>query len=333
MKTPDWIAFLLPSIVKTIVAVMATGSIGLAQSQTYPDRPVTIIVGFAPGGAFDSTMRALAEEMSKTLGQRVNVDNKAGAGGALATQAVVTAPADGYALLAAGLQLGTGPHLNKISYNPATDLTMVGQVVSVPVFLLVRADSPVKDARDLAALAKKNGNGLTVGSGGVGTTGHFGALMLEGALKAPVVHVPFKGGAPGLMALVAGETDVMFDQPSGVLQGLVQSGKIRAVAVMQNTRHPLTAEVKSAPEFGLTLETPLRGWQGLAVRSGTPPAIVQKISASLAAAVASPAFKSKMEQLDLELISSTSPESFQQFYMAEVSRWGAFIKKHKITNQ
>lgn len=321
------------SIFKTVVAVAAASSLGPVFAQTYPDRPVTIVVGFAPGGAFDSVMRSLGEEMSKTLGQRVNVDNRPGAGGAIATQAVIAAPADGHTLLAAGLQLGTGPHLNKVNYDPVADLTMVGQIVSVPVFLLVRADSPINDAKDLVALSKKNGNGVSIGTGGVGTTGHFGALMIETAINAPVVHVPFKGGAPGLLALMAGEVDMMIDQPSGVLQGLMQSGKLRAVAVMQSSRHPLTPNVKSAPEFGLMLETPLRGWQGLGVRTSTPPAVVQKLSASLAAAAAAPAFKKKMEQLDLELISTTSPEAFQKLYLTELARWGTFIKKNKITAQ
>ncbi|MBC7709299.1 MAG: tripartite tricarboxylate transporter substrate binding protein [Rhizobacter sp.] len=333
MITPNALKHATALIFKALVAVSAASSVGVVFAQTYPDRPVSIVVGFAPGGAFDSVMRSVAEEMSKTLGQRVNVDNRPGAGGAIATQAVIAAAPDGHTLLAAGLQLGTGPHLNKVNYDPNADLTMVGQIVSVPVFLLVRTDSPVNDAKDLVALSKKNGNGVSIGSGGVGTTGHFGALMLETAINAPVVHVPFKGGAPGLLALMAGEIDAMFDQPSGVLQGLLQSGKLRAVAVMQSSRHPLTPNVKSAPEFGLTLETPLRGWQGLAVRTGTPPAVVQKLSAAIAAAVASPAFKKKMEQLDLELITTTSPEAFQKLYLSELTRWGAFIKKHKITAQ
>ena len=152
---------------------------GTVFAQTYPDRPVTIVVGFAPGGAFDSVMRSLGEEMSKTLGQRVNVDNRPGAGGAIATQAVVAAPADGHTLLAAGLQLGTGPHLNKVNYDPAADLTMVGQIVSVPVLLLVRADSPIKDAKDLVALSKKNGNGVSIGTGGVGTRNRARSMMLR----------------------------------------------------------------------------------------------------------------------------------------------------------
>lgn len=211
-------------ILQVTTLFVAAAFCGLSQAQGYPERPISLLVGFPPGGAVDSVMRTLSEELSKSLGQRVTVDNRAGAGGAVATQAIAIAPADGYMLLAAGLQLGTGPHLNKVNYNPLADLTMIGQVTSVPVMLLVRSDSSVNDAKDIVALAKKNTNGITVGSGGVGTTGHFGSLMLGNALGVPIVHVPFKGGAPGLQALVGGEIDMMFDQPSGVMQGLLKGG-------------------------------------------------------------------------------------------------------------
>lgn len=313
--------------------LLAVTFAGLCQAQAYPERPISLLIGFPPGGAFDSVMRTLAEELSKSLGQRVTIDNKAGAGGALATQAVAAAPADGYTLLAAGLQLGTGPHLNKVNYNPLTDLTMIGQVTSVPVMLLVRSDSTIKDAKDILALAKKNTNGITVGSGGVGTTGHFGALMLSNALGVPVVHVPFKGGAPGLQALVGGEIDMMFDQPSGVMQGLLSGGKIRALSVIQEQRSSSLPDVKSAPEIGLNMEKPLRGWHGIAVRTGTPPAVLQKLNVALTAAVNSTAFKTKVDQLGLDLIAGSTPDIFQKYYLAEYDRWGQFIKKHKITSE
>ena len=316
----------------TLVFFLALGC-SLSAAQAYPEKPVTIVVGFPPGGTFDVVMRALAEELSKTLGQRFTVDNRAGAGGSIATQSVVAAAADGYTLLTAGLQLGTGPHLQKINYNPQTDLTMVAQVSAAPVLLLVRSDSPIKEARDIVALAKKNGNGVSAGSGGVGTTGHFGALMLASALNIPVVHVPFKGGAPGLQGLVGGEIDMMFDQASGVMQGLVKSGRLRIVSIMQDNRVAAIADIKSAPEFGLSLEVPLRGWQGIAVRSGTPPAVVQKLATSIAAAVAAPAFKAKIDQLGLELVTNSTPDTFQKFYLAELDHWGKFIRKNQITTQ
>ena len=327
---------LIGPVLRTLqVVTLLTAGIfcGFSQAQSYPERPISLLVGFPPGGAFDSVMRTLAEELSKSLGQRVNIDNRAGAGGAVATQAVAAAPADGYTLLAAGLQLGTGPHLNKVNYNPLADLTMIGQVTSVPVMLLVRSDSSVKDAKDIVALAKKNTNGITVGSGGVGTTGHFGSLMLGNALGVSVVHVPFKGGAPGLQALVGGEIDMMFDQPSGVMQGLLSGGKIRAISVIQEQRSTSLPDVKSAPEIGLNMEKPLRGWHGIAVRTGTPPAVLQKLNVALTAAVNSVAFKAKVDQLGLDLITGSTPETFQKYYLAEYDRWGQFIKKHKITNE
>ena len=333
MKSMHWHALARRGLYGAVASLVLALGFNLSFAQTYPEKPVTIVVGFPPGGTFDVVMRALAEELSKTLGQRFNVDNRAGAGGSIATQSLVAAPADGYTLLTAGLQLATGPHLQKITYNPLTDLTMVAQVSSAPVLLLVRADSPIKDARDIVALARKNGNGVSAGSGGVGTTGHFGALMLGGALNVPVVHVPFKGGAPGLQGLVGGEIDMMFDQASGVMQGLVKSGRLRIVSIMQDKRVVAISEVKSAPEFGLSLEVPLRGWQGIAVRSGTPPAVVQKLSAAIAAAVASPGFKTKIDQLGLELVTSSSPEVFQKFYLSELDRWGKFIRKNQITVQ
>jgi len=140
-------------------AVLVLGLLGGSTTfaQTYPSKPISILVGFGAGGAFDTVMRALAEEMSKSLGQPVTVDNRPGAGGAIATQAAVAAPADGYTLLAAGLQLATGPHLNKVNYVPQTDLTMVRQVASVPVLLLTHANSPIHTAADIVGLAKRTG--------------------------------------------------------------------------------------------------------------------------------------------------------------------------------
>jgi tripartite-type tricarboxylate transporter receptor subunit TctC len=314
----------------TALACAPLFALPAAQAQSFPDKPITIVVGFGAGGAFDTVMRALASEMSKYLGQPVNVENKAGAGGAIATQAVVSAPADGYTLLASGLQLATGPHLNKVSYNPKTDLTMVRQVTSVPVLLLTHAASPINNAADIVALTKKNGNGVTVGTGGPGTTGHFGTFVIANGLKVQTIHVPFKGGAPALTALAGGEIDLVFDQPSGAMQGLIDAKKIRVVSLMQEKKSTALPQYKSATEFGLPLEVELRGWQGIGVRSGTPAAVVSKIDAAVAAAVASPAFKTRIGQLGMDLVTDSSPETFQKLYLVELERWGAFIQKYKI---
>ena len=320
-------------LLRTALGGLAAMACMFAQAQSFPVRPLTLVIGFPPGGAFDSVLRTVADEMSTSLGQRVNVDNRAGAGGALATQWVVAAKPDGYTLLAAGMQLATGPHLSKINYDPKQDLVMIGQLSTMPVLLLVKADSPVKSGADLVTLARSRGNGITVGSGGVGTTGHFGSLLLSQGLKLQTIHVPFKGGAAGLQALAGGELDLMFDQPSGTMQALVQAGKVRVAAVMQNQRISTQPQAKTAAEFGLPLGAPLQGWQGLAARAGTPAPALQKIGAAWAAAVNSSAVKTRVAQLGLELETGRSADAFQKHYLAELQRWGDFIKKHQITTE
>ncbi len=314
------------------VVLLGIGS-AFAQAQTFPDRPLTLVVGFPPGGSFDTVMRKIAEEMSKGLGQPVTIDNRPGAGGAIATQYVVGARPDGYTLLAAGLQLTTGPHLNKVSYNPLTDLTSIGQLGTIPVLLLVKSDSPVKSAADIVTVAKGRGGNINIGTGGIGTTGHFGTLLLGNALKVEAVHVPFKGGAAALQALAAGDVDLVFDQQSGVMQGLIQGGKVRVVAVMQSKRVSSLPEVKTASEFGLILDAPLQGWQGLAVRSNTPAPVVQKLTTAWNTAANSAVVKTSADLLGIELATDMPPQAVQQHYLNELNRWGAFIKKHQITAQ
>jgi tripartite-type tricarboxylate transporter receptor subunit TctC len=313
-------------------AVLVLGLLGGSTTfaQTYPSKPISILVGFGAGGAFDTVMRALAEEMSKSLGQPVTVDNRPGAGGAIATQAAVAAPADGYTLLAAGLQLANGPHLNKVNYVPQTDLTMVRQVASVPVLLLTHANSPIHTAADIVGLAKKNGNGVTIGTGGPGTTGHFGTFLVSSALNVPTIHVPFRGGAPALMALSGGELDLVFDQPSGAMQGLIDSKKIRVVSLMQERTSPALPGIKNVKQFGMPLQEDLRGWQGIAVKTGTPEAVVKRLNAAVASASTSVLFRARINQLGLDLITDSSPAEFQKLYISELDRWGAFIKKHDI---
>ncbi len=330
MKTQKQPRFLQRRLAAIGLALLPVLPLHSAHAQAYPEKPITIVVGFGAGGAFDTVMRALAMEMSKQLGQPVNVENKAGAGGAIATQAVVTAPADGYTLLAAGLQLATGPHLNKASYNPRTDLTMIRQVTSVPVLLLTHAASPIYNAADIVALGKKNGNGVTIGTGGPGTTGHFGTFVITNGTKVPTIHVPFKGGAPALTALAGGEVDLVFDQPSGAMQGLLDAKKIRVVSLMQEKKSAALPLAKSATDIGLPLEVELRGWQGIGVRSGTPAAVISRLDAAIGAAVAAPAFRERIDKLGMDLVTDSKPESFQKHYLAEFDRWGAFIQKYQI---
>lgn len=303
-----------------------------SQAGTWPERPITLYVGFAPGGAADIVARVLSDDLSKRLGQRVIIENKSGAGGNLATQAVVSQPADGYSVLLAAINLATNPALMGVKYDPATDLQMVAQVTSVPVVMLVPATGKLKSPADVIAAGRIE-PGLKVGSGGNGTSSHLAAELFSRAEKVRILHVPYRGGAPANQALMGGEIDLMFDLMSGSLKSLVDGQRIRPLAVMQDSRIATLPNVPSAKELGLDSSTYIRSWQGLAVRSGTPADIVDKLHAATVAAANSPQVRERIEQLGSEVTTGRSPAEFQQLYRAELVRWTGIIKAANIRTE
>jgi tripartite-type tricarboxylate transporter receptor subunit TctC len=305
-------------------ATVAFPSAALAQE--FPNRPVTLVVGFPPGGALDTVGRALADELSKTLGQKVIVDNKAGAGGALAVNAVLNAPNDGHTLLLAAINLATAPALVGVRYNPKTALTMVSQISSVPVFMLASGKSKLNSPADLVKASKATDGGLKLGSGGVGTSGHLAIELLARSQKMPFLHVPYKGGAAANMAVISGEVDAIFDLGSGALKGFLDAGTLKPLAVMQDTRSGALPNVKTAKELGLSPETYIRSWQGVAVKAGTPPAVVDRLFKAVVTAADTPTFRARAWQLASDVVTSKSPAEFQKFHDAELDRWTALIK-------
>jgi tripartite-type tricarboxylate transporter receptor subunit TctC len=301
-----------------------------ASAQSFPNKPLTLYVGFAPGGAADTVARVLADEMSKALGQPVIVDNRSGASGNIATQAVLSAPADGQSLLFAAIFLATNPAMIGVKYNPATDLTMVSQVTAVPVVMLASNASGLQQGSDVADAAKKMAGGLRVGSGGIGTSSHLAMELLKREQNIPLNHIPYRGGAPANKDLMSGEIDLMFDLMSGSLKGLVDGGRVRPLAVMQATRLPALPDVKSAKELGFSPATYIRSWQGIAVRSGTPDAVVKRLYDAVITATNSPAFRTKAEQLGSDVVTSKTPAEFQQYYASELTRWAQLIKAANI---
>lgn len=317
----------LRRLVAALAVVAATAS---GAAEMFPSRPVTVVVGFAPGGAADVVARHLAEEMGKQLGQRVVIDNKSGAGGNIATQAVVNAPADGYTLLFAAINLATNPELLGVKYDPSKDLAMVSQITSVPVIMLTPGSGPLTSPADVIAASQRNAGGLKVGSGGSGTSSHLAMELFSRSQKVPFVHIPYRGGAPANQALMSGEIDLMFDLMSGGLKSLVDAGRVRAIAVMQERRIPTLPNVKSAEELGLPASTHIRSWQGIAVRGGTSAATINRLHAAVVAAARSQEFAAKVEQLGYTVVTSETPEAFQKHYLNELGRWSALIKAANI---
>ena len=304
-----------------------------ALAQTYPDKTLTLVVGFPPGGALDTVGRALADELSKSLGQKVIVDNKPGAGGALAVNAVLNAPADGHTLLMAAINLATAPAMTGVRYNPRTDLSMVSQITSVPVLMLTSGKGKLQTPAELIAMSRATPGGAKAGSGGVGTSGHLAIELLMRSQKVPMLHVPYKGGAAANMAVIAGEVDIIYDLGSGSLKSFLEAGTIRPLAVMQEARSKALPDVKSAKEMGLPPDTYIRSWQGIAVRGGTSQAIIDKLHKAVVAAADTPAFRARAWQLASDVVTSKSPAEFQRFHDAELERWTQVIKDAGIKAQ
>jgi tripartite-type tricarboxylate transporter receptor subunit TctC len=327
-KTPFRTSFAL------LTTALACAMAWPAAAQTpWPDKTVTLVVGFPPGGALDTIGRAMADELSKSLGQKVIVDNKPGAGGGLAVTTVLNAPADGYTLLMAAINLATAPALTGVRYDPKADLRMVSQITSVPVLMLTSGKGKLNTPADAIAASKATDGGLKMGSGGIGTSGHLAVELLTRSQKIPVLHVPYKGGAAANMAVISGEVDVIYDLGSGSLKSFLEAGTIRPLAVMQEVRSGALPTVKSAKEMGLPPDTYIRSWQGVAVKAGTPQAIIDKLHKAVVAAADTPSFRARAWQLASDVVTSKTPADFQRFHDAELERWTTVIKAAGIKPQ
>ena len=302
---------------------------------SYPTKPIRFVIGFAAGGAADVVARAVATELSRRLGQAVVVDNKPGAAAHIATQALLSSPADGYTLLFAGLSLATNPAMMAdIGYNPETDLVMVSQLTAIPIVVFVPGKSPINSLQDLVAASKTKPGGLNFGSGGNGTSSHLGPELLSRTMGFRYTHVPYRGGAPALQGLLGGETDVMFDiAVTPLLRANAEAGKIKFIGVMQKDPIASYSSIRSAGQQGIPPATFMRSWQGIAVRKGTPPEIVAKLHATINAALQSPEVIDRLVGAGTEVQGSASPAEFQKLYLDELKRWTALIKAAGIKSE
>jgi tripartite-type tricarboxylate transporter receptor subunit TctC len=314
-----------------LIAFQALSNPATAQSN-YPNRPIRILVGFSAGGAADVIARVVGAELSKILGQNVFIENKTGASANIATLAMVTSPPDGYTLQVVGLHVVTNPAMmEKIGYDPEKDLTMVSQVTSMPVIALARADSPSNSVQDLVVAAKSQG-GLKVGTGGFGTASHLAAELLTRSTGVSYMHVPYRGGAPALQAVMAGDVDTLFDFMTPTLKSNVEAGKLKFLGVMQDRPTSLMPSIPPAASQGVPKDALMSGWYAVAVRAGTPSDIVDKLHASINAALKNQSTIDKLFDLG-EVRGSVSPAECQTFYLDELKRWSEFIKAAGIKAQ
>ena len=304
----------------------------MAQAQTYPDRPVRLIAPFPAGGLADVIARAVGDQMAKSLGQPVIVENRAGAGGNTGADAVAKAAPDGYTLLmsSAGI-LTANPHLYaKMPFDAATAFIPVSNVAQMNMLVVVHPNVPAQNLKEFIALAKKDPGKLNFGSPGIGTTGHLGLAMLMHTAQIQITHVPYKGAAPAVTDLIAGQIDGVVDNPPTVISH-IQGGKLRPLAYAAKERLPLLPDVPTAAEAGLA-NFEATSWFGIAAPAGTPQPVIARLHKAVAEATRTEVMKERFAKTGARLVGDT-PEQFAAQIAAERKAWGEIIKAANIKPQ
>jgi tripartite-type tricarboxylate transporter receptor subunit TctC len=300
-------------------------------TQSYPVRPVKLVVGFAPGGAADFVSRTFQDSLAKALGQPIVVENRPGAGSSIAAEYVAKSAPDGYTMLIASpSSILVNPILTpRAGFEPQRDLAPVGKVTSSPLLVAAHASVGVGSLRELIAYAKKNPGKLNFGTSGNGSAPHLAAVLFMRLAGVDMVHVPFKGGGPSVQALVAGDVQLSFATPPSVLphvrSGKNPDGRLLALAVTSRERSPLVPGVPGMAEAGLP-EYEISFWYGFFFPAGTPREIVKKMFDATAAAIASPAIGKVLEKEGTEASGSKSPEAFAAFIAEDAKLWARLVK-------
>ena len=300
-----------------------------AWAQTYPERPVKLVVPYAPGGSADIVARLIAYEWGKALGKSVFIENKAGAGGNLGVDAVAKSAPAGYTIGLQTVSLAINPSLTaKMPNDTLKDLAPLGMVAASQHVLVVNNNLPAKDLKELIALAKSQPGKLTYGSAGGGSTFHMAAELFKAQAGVTIVHIPYRGGGPALTDTIAGQVDMSFPVLSAA-QGHVQAGKLRALGVTGSKRSPLMPNVPTIAKAGLSgyaFET----WFMVFAPAATPQPVLDKLNATLNTALQSVAVKERMAKEGFDPIPST-PAQARTRLETEMPKWAKLIKERGIT--
>ena len=303
--------------------------LGAYAADTYPDKPVRIVVPYAAGGGVDIVTRLITQKMAEELKQPVIVDNRPGAATNIGMEHVARAEPDGYTLLTASNTLASNAALfPKLNFNPAKDFAPIGAIGFAPLVVVVRSDASAKTLKDLVAQGRANPDKLTYGSAGNGSSGHLGSELLksEGGFKA--LHIPYKGGSPAVTDLLGGRLSFMSINPLEVVSH-VQAGKLRALAVLNPHPAKLLPDVPTAASQGLS-GADATVWWGLVGPAGMPEPVVKRLNKALQAALADPAFQQRMSEIGAE-VTPGSAADFGRFVADESVKWTKVIREAGIS--
>jgi tripartite-type tricarboxylate transporter receptor subunit TctC len=298
-----------------------------ALAQPYPSKPIRLVVGFPPGGAADFVSRALQDPLGKALGQPIVVENRPGAGSSIAAEHVAKAAPDGYTvLIASPSSILVNPIITpKAGFQPLKDLVPISKVSSSPLILAVNPGVGVSSVKELIAHAKKNPGKLNYATSGNGSAPHMAAVLFLRLAQIDIVHVPFKGGAPAVQSVLAGDTQLAFATPPSVLP-LVQAGRLHALAITSRSATPLIPGVPGMAEAGLP-DYEIGFWYGFFVPAGTPAEVVRKLFEATSQVVKSPDTARTLAREGTETAGSSAPEEFGRFLAEDAKLWARLVKE------
>jgi tripartite-type tricarboxylate transporter receptor subunit TctC len=318
----------VPSI-RIIAAVGAlVAATAPAAAQDWPTRPLTMVVPFAAGGAFDVMGRVFTPRMSESLGQQVIVENIGAAAGIVGTSRVAKAVPDGYTFLlgSVGTHAYNPTLYKKLPYNPATDFAPVALFAEQPMVLITRKDFPASNLQEFIAYAKANGAKLQYGSAGVGSTTHLGCALLNAATGINTTHVPYRGGGPAMLDLIAGQVHYMCSNSASALPQIA-SNTLKGIALLARSRSSLLPSLATAHEQGL-VDFEAITWNAFFLPKGTPAPIIKKLNDAVVEAMSTPTVGSRMQELGVDLVAPErrSPDYLQKFVESEIAKWAGPIK-------
>jgi tripartite-type tricarboxylate transporter receptor subunit TctC len=315
---------------KLLLGVLSSMMLVSAAQAAWPDKAITVVVPFPPGGSTDAIARAIGPKITARFGQPWVVDNRPGATGAIGASLVKRAPADGYTVMVASIGVyAVNQFLQKgMAYNPQRDFDLLTVAVRAPNVLVARPDLPANNIQEFVAYLKKNPGKVNFASSGNGSSDHLTAELFWQKSGTSGLHVPYKGGAPAITDLLGGQTDVSFVNINAALP-YIKAGKLKALAVTGEQRSAVLPKLPTLAESGIP-GVEIYSWQGIAAPKGLPKDVKARLHGAIVAALNEPELKSKLVEQGFEVVANT-PEQFEQFLASEQARWKNVIEVGKIT--